>query len=146
MSLRTRIETNWPQAGGFLRRQSSTAEAREWIDRLISAMPSPLPLTPGGRPEEICRETDTDLRVGAGRAVDAAMALLEGNSLDAVYPGRVSMMAGMGSSATAGSKSEAEPIEIDEPSVGLLVATIIGTLEAISERLIPSTGGRDVRR
>jgi hypothetical protein len=89
------------------------------------------------------RETDTDLQVAAGRAVDAAMLLLDGGSLDATYPGTVTMLAGIGQLSEEG--CDADAIEITDPTVGLLVATIIGTLEAVSERLIPFAGGRDVR-
>jgi hypothetical protein len=70
------------------------------------------------------------------------MALLEVDSLDATYPGTVSMMAGVDHQ---GDDSDAAPVELSEPTVGLLVATIIGTLDAVSERLIPD-GGRGVRR
>jgi hypothetical protein len=142
VSLRTRIDTNWPQGGSFLRRRGSRPETSDPIGRLLGAMPSPLPLYPGGPPEPIMGDGDADLRSVAGRAVDAAMALLEGDSLDATYPGNVSMLARLSPETDA---AGAEAVELSEPTVGLLVATIIGTLEAVSENLIPS-GGRGVRR
>ena len=155
MSLRARIETNWPHGGGLLRRRGPRGEESDTIARLMAALPSPLPLAPGGVPQPLVTEADPDARTAAGRAVDAAMALLEADSLDATYPGRVAMMGGLGqtSNGRTGAKGgrkgetiyEAEPIEVAEPTVGLLVATIIGTLEAVSERLIPIAGGRDVR-
>jgi hypothetical protein len=59
------------------------------------------------------------------------MALLDGGSLDATYPGEVRML-------ESNRPGAPEPIAVSEPSVGLLVATIIGTLEAISEDLSPT--------
>ncbi len=142
VSLRTRIDTNWPEGGGFLRRRGSRPEASDPIGRLLGALPSPLPLHPGGPPEPIMGDGDADLRSVVGRAVDAAMTLLEADSLEATYPGNVSMLAGLSPATDA---AGAEAVELSEPTVGLLVATIIGTLEAVSEKLIPS-GGRGVRR
>jgi hypothetical protein len=75
-----------------------------------------------------------DLRTAAGRAVDAAMLLLDGSTLDTPYMHEVSML---GSCRPGGP----EPIAVAEPTVGLLVATIIGTLDAIFEKLIESEQG-----
>jgi hypothetical protein len=131
LSLRARVEINWPTAGGILRRNKGLGKDTEaTIADLLVALPSPLPLAAGEPPLPIITDTDTDLRAVAGRAVDAALALLVGNSLDAVYPGEVRML----ESYRPGAR---EPIVVDQPTVGLLVATIIGTLDAISERLGP---------
>ncbi len=147
MSLRARIESNWPSGGGILRRRGPGTDSLDTISRLMAALPSPLPLAPGGNPEQIVRETDADARQAAARAVDAALALLAADSLDATYPGQVTML-GLPrgtQNAKAGAAEAPEGIEISDPTIGLLVATIIGTLDAVSERLIPATGGRNVR-
>jgi hypothetical protein len=54
------------------------------------------------------------------------MALLAGASLETVYPGEVTLFESRRPGA-------AVPITLSDPTVGLLVATIIATLEAISE-------------
>ena len=129
LSLRTRIETNWPQGGGFLRRGGGlTRDAQTDIADLLVALPTPLPLHAGGDPETIICDKDTDLRAVCGRAVDAGLALLEGATLETPYPRSVSML----QSCTPGAP---EPISIEQPTVGLLVASIIGALEAVSERV-----------
>ena len=130
VSLRTRIETNWPATGGrvFRRAAGLSDEAETLIAELLVALPTPLPLHAGNEPESIISQDDTDLCAVAGRAVDAGLALLDCWSLDARYPGEVSML----ESHLPGAR---EPIVVTEPTVGLLVATIIGTLEAISETI-----------
>lgn len=142
VTLQTRIFQNWPKQGGVFRRRPQAAD--DALARLLEALPSPLPIQSGGRPVPIMDPIDTDLRAAAARAVDAAMVLLEKDSLDVVYPGRVHMLAGIGSEVPA--VAGVSPVELDQPTVGLLVATIIGTLEAVSERLTRSPGGRHVRR
>ena len=128
VSLRTRIETNWPATGGrvFRRAAGLSDEAEMLIGDLLVALQTPLPLRAGGEPESIIRGDDSDLCAVAGRAVDAALGLLDRWSLEANYPGEVSMFESHRPGAL-------EPIVVIEPTVGLLVATIIGTLEAISE-------------
>jgi len=134
LTLRARVETNWPEGSSWRRRMFGLSpETRAAISGLLVALPTPLPLHPGGDPEAIFRHDDTDLRVVAGRAVDAALNLLEAPSLETPYQGHVSMLESHDPAAR-------QPIVIAEPSVGLIVATIIGTLEAISEQLgvVPS--------
>jgi hypothetical protein len=130
LSLRTRIETDWPSAGGLLRRGPGLSRASEAaITDLLVGLPTPLPLNPGGTPEAIFAHDDTELCTVAGRAVDAALTLLEAGALDAIYEGQVCML--------ESNRPEApQPIVVENPSVGLLVATIIGTLEAVSEHLM----------
>jgi hypothetical protein len=138
LTLRARVETNWPAGGNWLRRASAlAAESHARISELLLGLPTPLPLHPGGEPETIFRHDDTDLRVVAGRAVDAALNLLETTSLDAMYQGQVSML-------ESNDPMAREPIVIADPTVGLIVATVIGTLEAISEELgvVPSGASR----
>jgi hypothetical protein len=132
--LRTRIETNWPQTGSLLfnRGQGLGREATADIAALLVALPTPLPLQAGGEPEPIMRETDTDMREVAGRAVDAGLALLDGTTLETIYHGNVKML----ESYHAGAP---EPIIVSNLTVGVLVATIIGTLEAISETVMGSS-------
>ena len=132
VSLRTRIEANWPASGrvSVLRNKGISKDARAFIGDLLVALPSPLPLTPGGEPQALVGEGDIDLRATAGRAVDAALALLELGSMDATYQGDVHMLTSYRADAL-------DPIMVECPSVGLLVATIIGTLEAISDQLTP---------
>ena len=142
MSLRVRINTNWPAAGGILRR-TVRPDRKDPLGRLLAALPTPLPVQLPGVAEPMIRESDSELRVVAGRAVDAAMMLLDYDSLDAIYPGQVTMLAGIGASAAP---ADHEPVVVSDPTVGLLVATIIGTLEAVSEYLIPYPGRRDVSR
>jgi hypothetical protein len=86
VALRTRIESNWPAAGGGLfRRQKGLARDSELtIWDLLVALPTPLPLAPGEPPVTLIVDGDMDLQAVAGRAVDAAFALLAGNSLDAI--------------------------------------------------------------
>jgi hypothetical protein len=131
LALRTRIEINWPQAGGLLlnRSQGLDRAATADITALLVALPTPLPLQAGGVPQPIILETDTDMRQVAGRAVDAGLALLEGATLETIYPGHVKMLEDYRPDAL-------EPIIVGNLSVGLLVATIIGTLEAVSETLL----------
>jgi hypothetical protein len=133
VALRTRIETNWPQgSSGILRRGSGlNRDVAADIADLLTALPTPLPNRPGGDPEPVMADTDTDtdLRAVAGRAVDAALALLDGSAMDTPYLGSVTMLAKNGPGA-------ASPIVIANPTVGLLVATIIGTLDAISESIL----------
>jgi hypothetical protein len=141
VSLRTRIETNWPAAGGrfFNRGQSLHPENRADISELLVGLPTPLPLVAGGEPETVFCDDDTDLMEIAGRAVDAGFALLEGATLETVYQGDVSMLESRRPEAL-------EPIVVSRPTVGLLVATIIGTLEAISEIIAdPASRPADVR-
>jgi hypothetical protein len=139
LSLRARVETNWPGGGSWRRRVLGLGpevgpKALATISDLLVALPTPLPLHPGGPPEAIFRHDDTDLRVVAGRAVDAALNLLEAPSLDAKYQGQVSML-------ESNDPTAREPIVIADPSVGLIVATVIGTLEAISEQLVGAPSG-----
>jgi hypothetical protein len=139
LALRTRIEINWPQSGGLLlnRSQGLDRAATADITALLVALPTPLPLESGGVPQPIILETDTDMRQVAGRAVDAGLALLEGTTLESIYPGHVKMLEDYRPGAL-------EPIIVGNLSVGLLVATIIGTLDAISETLLdaPARGGK----
>ncbi|MGD0019556.1 MAG: hypothetical protein ABSD62_09920 [Candidatus Limnocylindrales bacterium] len=131
VALRTRVEANWPESGSLLRRRKGMdKDAEASIADLLVALPTPLPLVPGGEPKPIITDADTDLRAVAGRAVDAAMALLELGSTDAVYPGEVRMLESYRPGAL-------DPITVSRPSVGLLLATIIGALEAIADRLAP---------
>jgi hypothetical protein len=127
VSIRTRIETNWPNPGGLLRRGPGLdPPIQATIGDLLAALPCPLALEPGGEPRPLIKDGELDLRAAAGRAVDAAMTLLAGASLDTVYPGEITLF----ESRRAGA---AVPITLSDPTVGLLVATIIATLEAISE-------------
>jgi hypothetical protein len=136
VSLRTRIETNWPQATGrFIRRESMTPQLQTTISDLLAALPSPLPLSTGADPECIYNETDTDLCMVAGRAVDAGLTLLDGASMETVYNGRITMLESYHPDAV-------EPIVVPYPTVGLLVSTIIGTLEAISELILEPEPGK----
>jgi hypothetical protein len=141
VALRTRIETNWPQGAGILHRQGGlTRDTAATIADLLAALPTPLPGHPGGVPEPIIVSTDTDLRVVAGRAVDAGLALLEGSSMDSTYLGSVAMLATYG-------PTPADPIVVVNPTIGLLVATIIGTLDAISESILaPGLSPRRTKR
>lgn len=134
VALRTRIETNWPQTGSLLfhRGQGLGREATADITALLVALPTPLPLQAGGEPEPIIRETDTDMREVAGRAVDAGFALLEGATLETIYHGDVKMLEDYDPGAP-------EPIIVSDLTVGVLVATIIGTLDAISETVMGSS-------
>src|ERR1035437_1331985 len=134
VALRTRIETNWPQTGALLfnRGQGLGREATADIAALLVALPTPLPLQAGGEPEPLMRGTDTDLREVAGRAVDAGLALLEGTTLETIYHGHVKMLEDYHPGAP-------EPIIVSNLTVGVLVATIIGTLEAISETVMGSS-------
>jgi hypothetical protein len=141
IALRTRIETNWPQTGGLLfkRGQGLGREATADIAALLVALPTPLPLQAGGEPELIMRETDTDMREVAGRAVDAGFALLEGTTLETIYPGHVKMLEDYHPGAPG-------PIIVSDLTVGVLVATIIGTLDAISETVMGSpAAGKDAK-
>ena len=132
LALRTRIETNWPTGGHFFNRGGGLARDSEaTIADLLVALPTPLPLVSGGDPETVFCQDDTDLRAVAGRAVDAGLVLLEGSTLEATYSGEVSMLESHRPGAL-------QPIVISDPTVGLLVATIIGTLEAISEQVAQS--------
>jgi hypothetical protein len=136
VSIRTRIETNWPSRAGVLRRGPSLDPVTQaTIADLLTALPFPIPLEAGGEPVPLINEGQVDLRAAAGRAVDAAMALLVGASLETVYPGEVTLFKSHRPGAP-------EPITISEPTVGLLVATIIATLEAIAELLGPSLESR----
>lgn len=127
LALRTRIETSWPAAGHLFKRGLGR-DNEAVITDLLMALPTPLPLIPGCPPETIFFHSDTDLRVVAGRAVDAALALLDVSSLDVLYVGEVSMLESHRPGAL-------QPIVVVDPSVGLLVATIIGTLEAVWEKV-----------
>ena len=141
VALRTRIETNWPQTGGLLfnRGQGLGREATADIAALLVALPTPLPLQVGGEPEPIMRETDTDLREVAGRAVDAGLALLEGTTLETIHQGHVKILEDYHPGAP-------EPIIVSNLTVGVLVATIIGTLDAISETVMGSSAaGKDAK-
>jgi len=130
LSLRTRIDMNWPQeTGRVIRRGGLSPESQTTISDLLAALPSPLPISTGATPECIFNETDTDLRLVAGRAVDAGLALLEGSTMERVYNGNITMLESYHPDAPA-------PIVLQSPTVGLLVSTIIGTLEAISELIV----------
>jgi hypothetical protein len=130
LSLRTRIDTNWPEGGWlFTKGHELKPETEALIADLLTSLPTPLPLVAGGSPEPIIKPSDEDLRYVAGRAVDAAFALLDGTTLETPYPGDVTML-GTRRYDSAG------PIAVSKPTVGLLVATIIGTLEAISELIV----------
>jgi hypothetical protein len=135
LSLRTRIETNWPTGGHFFGRGGRTtdlpAATQATVEDLLTALPTPLPLHAGGEPEPIICPGDTDMRTTAGRAVDAGLALLDGATLETVYPVEVKML-------ETRRYDSAGPILVSGATVGLLVATIIGTLEAISELIVPA--------
>jgi hypothetical protein len=136
LSLRTRIETNWPITGGLFGRRPDLPPVKQaTIADLLTSLPTPLPMLPGGQPEPIIQASDMDMRAIAGRAVDAALALLDGSTLETIYPADVTML------ATRGYDSEG-PITVSGATVGLLVATIIGTLEAISEIILEAPPGR----
>jgi hypothetical protein len=136
VSIRTRIDTNWPSPGGLLRRGPNLDRATQaTIADLLAALPYPLPLEVGGEPVPLIKEGQTDLRAAAGRAVDAAMALLTGTSLETVYPGEVTFF-------ESHRPGGAGPITVVDPTVGLLVATIIATLEAVSELIGPRLDSR----
>lgn len=128
LALRTRIDTNWPSGGLFGHKDGRIRASEAAIADLLVALPTPLPLIPGGEPETVIRHDDTDLKCVAGRAVDAGLALLDGSALETVYHGEVSMLESHKPGAL-------QPIVVRDPTVGLIVATIIGTLEAISEKL-----------
>jgi hypothetical protein len=130
LTLRTRVEHNWPTAGGrfWNRRAALTAESLATIRGLLMALPTPLPLHAGQEPECIISEMDTDLHLVSGRAVDAALALLAHGTLESRYPGQVTIL----EATEAGAP---EPVVVSQPAVGLLVAIMIGTLEAISEEI-----------
>lgn len=144
LTLRARIEGDWPLGGGnvFRRGRVLGAESQTLIAELLVALPTPLPLNAGDEPEAIISDLDTDLRAVAGRAVDAALALLDGGNLETTYPGQVSMFESHAPGAL-------EPMVVSQPTVGLLIATIIGTLEAISETINDTapkaTGGKAPR-
>ncbi|HEX7590398.1 MAG TPA: hypothetical protein VF375_00465 [Candidatus Limnocylindrales bacterium] len=130
LSLGTRIETNWPTSGRiFGRGPELKPDVQATVVDLLTSLPTPLPMAPGGEPEPIIRATDTDMRCIAGRAVDAGLALLDGATLESIYPAEVTML------ATRSHDSEG-PITVADATVGLLVATIVGTLEAISEIIV----------
>ena len=131
VALRTRVESNWLPSARLVRRgRGMPLNVEASIADLLMALPTPLPLEPGAEPRPLITDSDTDLRAVAGRAVDAALALLEFGSTDAEYPGEVRMLESYRPDAL-------DPIIVSGPTVGLLVATIIGTLEAISDRLSP---------
>jgi len=136
LALRTRIETNWPEPGGalFRRGRGLSREVTEDIASLLIALPTPLPIHPGTAPQPICRPTDADMREVAGRAVDAGLALLEGATLETVYQGHVKILEDYRPEAD-------ESIIVSNFTVGVLAATIIGTLEAIAELLVKESGG-----
>jgi hypothetical protein len=136
VSIRTRIETNWPSPGGLLRRGFSLDPLTQaTIADLLAALPCPLPLEPGGEPLPLIRDGEADLRAAAGRAVDAAMSLLAGATVETVYPSEVTLFESHRPGAAA-------PITLSDPTVWLLVATIIATLEAISELIGPKPRSR----
>lgn len=136
VSMRTRIEADWPSPGGLLRRSPSLDPATQaTIADLLAALPYPLPLEAGGEPAPLLKVGQVDLRAAAGRAVDAAMALLTGASLETVYPGEITLF-------ESHRPGGAEPITVSDPTVGLLVATIIATLEEISELIGPKLDSR----
>ena len=136
VSMRTRIEAYWPSPGGLLRRSPSLDPATQaTIADLLAALPYPLPLEVGGEPAPLIKVGQVDLRAAAGRAVDAAMALLTGTSLETIHPGEVTLFESRRPGA-------AVPITLSDPTVGLLVATIIATLEAISELIGPKAQSR----
>ena len=127
IALRTRIETNWPQVSGrFIRRGGLSSGLEVAITDLLVALPEPLPLAAGAEPEPLFTQGETDLCLVTGRAVDAAFALLAGGALDATYPGSVKMLESYHPDAP-------DPIVVPNPTVGLLVSTIIGTLDAVAE-------------
>jgi hypothetical protein len=126
LALRTRVETNWPIAGKLFKRGGLDPATRDTIADLLVALPTPLPLHAGGQPEPLIYGVNDDLRAVAGRAVDAALALLDRGDLEAIYPAQVCMLESHRPGAQA-------PIVVTDPTVGLVVATIIGTLEAIAE-------------
>jgi hypothetical protein len=132
LALRTRIETNWPTPSRrlFARGQEMDRDTRSTIAELLHGLPTPLPLHAGTEPESIVRDMDVDLRLVPGRAVDAGLALLAGSTLDTPYPHQVTMLQSHKPVARGS-------IVVSEPTVGLIVATIIGTLDAVSEVLRP---------
>jgi hypothetical protein len=132
LSLRTRIETNWPTGGHFFGRGGDLPAATQiLIEDLLTGLPTPLPLRAGGPPEPIISLGDMDMRAIAGRAVDAGLALLDGATLETIYPVEVKML------ETRRYDGQA-PILVSGATVGLIVATIIGAMEAISELIVPA--------
>ncbi len=130
VALRARIGSHWPETGGLLRRSVPLPpETEAAISDLLAALPTPLPLGQYDEPEELFPRGEKDLRAVVGRAVDAALALLEAGSLDLLYPGEVWIL------AKRPGRQSAERIFMAQPTIGLLVATIVGTLEAVSECL-----------
>lgn len=132
LSLRTRIETTWPtprrRRTRFSRGHDIDGQARATIAELLQGLPTPLPLHPGADPEPINCDADEDLRHVPGRAVDAGLALLVDSTLDTIYPHQVTMLQSRQPVARGS-------IVVSGPTVGLIVATIIGTLDAVSEVL-----------
>jgi hypothetical protein len=142
MALRARIDAYWPaESGGLLKRRAKDKD--DVLTRLVAALPTPLPCDLPGVPVDVVRESDADLRVPISRAVDAALLLMEDDDLERKCPGKVNMFANLGAVDDRAWRPDA--IEVVDPSVGLIVGTIIGILEAIAERLM-SGGARDVRR
>lgn len=140
LSLRTRIETTWPspRRHRFARTQDIDAQTLTTIAELLRGLPTPLPLHAGAEPEPITFDTDTDLRRVPGRAVDAGLALLADSTLDTIYPRQVTMLQSRQPVARGS-------IVVSEPTVGLVVATIIGTLDAVSEVLGSAVHGASPR-
>ena len=141
LALRTRIETSWPTPSRrfFKRGEAMDRHTRTDIAELLQGLPTPLPLHAGAEPESIICDTDVDLRPVPGRAVDAGLALLAGSTLDTPYPYSVTMLQSHKPVARGS-------IVVSEPTVGLIVATIIGTLDAVAEKLSPQappTAARD---
>ena len=130
LSLRTRIETTWPspRRHRFARTQDVDAQTLATIAELLRGLPTPLPLHAGAEPEPITFDSDAELRRVPGRAVDAGLALLANSQLDTIYPRQVTMLESRQPVARGS-------IVVSEPTVGLVVATIIGTLDAVSEVL-----------
>jgi hypothetical protein len=110
-------------------------ELQTTISDLLAGLPSPLPLSTGADPDCIFNEADTDLCMVAGRAVDAGLALLEGASMETVYNGHITMLESYHPDAP-------DSIVVPYPTVGLLVSTIIGTLDAISELIVEPESGK----
>jgi hypothetical protein len=143
MALKARIDAYWPaESSGLLKRRAKDKDD-DVLTRLVAALPTPLPCDLPGVPVALVRESDTDLRVPIGRAVDAALLLMEDDDLERQCPGKVNMFANLAAVDDRAWRPDA--IEVADPSVGLIVGTIIGILEAIAERLM-NGGARDVRR
>jgi hypothetical protein len=94
----------------------------------LFAMPTPLPMEIGGKPEAIVRQKDEDLRVAIGRAIGAALVQSATDDPLSVYPGWVTIMG-------TGRPEEADLHTLENPHALDLAALIADGLEMIIEYL-----------